>query len=254
MKMRKSVWPAALAAFFTVGVVNAAEAAEQDIRVLPAQAPDDEDVDEPDQPAPTFIGYHPEPSKFGLGLEGYAGIAGQFTSEADRAHGLLGVLLRARLHYFQIGGTFEVTDSGRSASLGENRIEHWRAIGGFVGGFFPFRDWVDFDGAIGVSQRAYINDDPIYGPGGFTKGLTELTLRFGVSDRMSHKLFAARLGAALALGFDLGRQNAGWQREYLTATGDTARTTGSTSLGGVSVGLVVGAGLEFGGRGPFKGF
>jgi hypothetical protein len=45
-----------------------------------------------------------------------------------------------------------------------------------------------------------------------------------------------------------------WEREFLMANGDTARTTGTTTLGGVSVGIVVSAGFEVGGRPGFKGF
>ncbi|HEX3595783.1 MAG TPA: hypothetical protein VHU80_11790, partial [Polyangiaceae bacterium] len=141
-----------------------------------------------------------------------------------------------------------VTDSGTAASLGENQLEHWRAVGGFVGVILPYHHWVDFDGSVGVSSRSYGNGDAIYGERGLSLSMTALTFRFGVSDRMSHKPAGIRLGAALAVSADLSHANPEWSRQYTLVDGSTGETTGTTHIGGVSIGLVVSAGFEVGAR------
>jgi hypothetical protein len=206
---------------------------------------------EPEPVVPRGPGLHLDtPAKFGVGLEGYAGILAQFTGGEDRAHGFIGGLLRARFHYFEIGGTFEVTDSGEASALLEESVEHWRAIGGFAGAFLPFYHWADIEAAVGVSARKYTNPSTIYGAGGLNETLPTLTFRFGVSDRLTNKLVGPRLGAALALGIDLGRTDVEWRREYSIAGGGIGEIKGLTALGGVSIGLVVGAGFELGARSP----
>jgi hypothetical protein len=229
------------------GLVAAAESA---YRGMPPE-PDPADEVQPEPVTPRGPSLHLDtPVKFGVGLEGYAGIAAQFTSGEDRAHGLVGGLLRARFHYVEIGGTFEITDSGQATALSENAIEHWQAWGGFAGAVLPFYHWVDLEAAIGVSARRYMNSNSIYGAGGLDETLPSLTFRFGVSDRMTHKLVGPRLGAALAFGFDLGRRDVEWRREYRLQGGGMGETIGTTAIGGVSIGLIVGGGFEVGARSP----
>ncbi|HEX4335674.1 MAG TPA: hypothetical protein VH062_07140 [Polyangiaceae bacterium] len=191
------------------------------------------------------------PVKFGFGLEGYAGIAAQARSGEDRAHGLAGGLARFRFHYFELGGTFELTDSGQSNDFRENRVERWRALGGFVGAVVPFHHWVDVEAAVGVSSRNYANGDSIYGPRGFSTNLPALTFRFGVSDRFTHRLIGPRIGAALVVAADLAHAEPRWSRQVLEFGGGISTVTGTTPIGGVSIGLVVSAGLELGAR-PFR--
>ena len=199
--------------------------------------------------APTSEGMRLEnPSRFGVGLQAYAGIAGEFSSGEDRAHMVGGGLLRFRYHYFEVGGTAEITDSGESSALSEVKQEHWQAFGGFVGVFLPYYHFVDFDATLGLSSRQYKNSDRIYGPDGLSKGFPELTLRLGVSDRMSQRLVGLRIGAALAFGFDLSRADVPWRKEYLFADGTVGTTKGTTPLGGTSVGILVDIGFDVGGR------
>lgn len=217
----------------------------------PAPQPDiPEDVDLEPERAPSRGFELDAPAKFGVGLEGYAGIATQFTSGDERAHGLVGGLLRARFHYVQIGATYEITDSGQATGISENSIEHWQAIGGSAGVFLPFHHWVDMDASVGVSARKYVNKDHIYGDGGLNETVPSLTLRFGVSDRLTHKLVGPRIGAALAFAFDLSRTDVEWRREYGLVGGGTGVTTGTTAIGGISIGLLVNLGFEVGARSP----
>jgi hypothetical protein len=231
---------------FWPGLVRAAQS---DHQVSP---PELEYADEDAEPEPgARVGPVLEaPSKFGVDVEGYAGIAAQITEGDNRAHGILGGLLRARFHYVQLGGTFEITDSGQATGLLEESLEHWRAIGGFAGAFLPFNHWVDFDAAVGVSARTYKNSNKIYGDAGMNETVPSLTFRFGVSDRMTKKLVGPRIGAALALGIDLSHSDVEWRRVYGIAGGGTAETIGTTAIGGVSIGLLVGGGFEIGGREP----
>jgi len=187
------------------------------------------------------------PPNFGFGIEGYAGIAAQITSGEDRAHALVGALARLRYHYVQLGGTFESTDSGQADDLGENRLERWRAFGGFVGVMLPYHHWVDLDASLGVSARNYANSSPIYGDHGLSKTLTALSFRIGVSDRMTHKLAAPRIGAAIAFTADLSHTDAEWHRQILSG-GSVTDVTGTVNLGGFSIALLVSAGFELGAR------
>jgi hypothetical protein len=185
--------------------------------------------------------------RWSAGLEGYAGIAAQWTSGEDRAHGLVGGLARVRFSFVQVGGTFETTDSGEATGLNEPIQEHWRAVGGFAGVWLPYRHWVDVDASLGLSSRSYINPSQIYGPGGFDRSGTLLTFRLGVSDRATERLFGVRVGAALVGGIDLQRHSPAWHRQFLLPGGGVGDTTGTTEIGGVSIALVVGAGFELGG-------
>ncbi|HVW25969.1 MAG TPA: hypothetical protein VHC69_11415 [Polyangiaceae bacterium] len=231
---------------FGVSVLSLCRAAGA---AAPPPPPEDDVVVEDEPPPPSSHGYHLEtPSKLGFGLEGYAGIATAFNSGEDRAHALAGGLARFRLHYFQLGGSFEITDSGADTGLGENPIEHWRAFGGFAGVFLPFDHWATFDATLGLGARTYGNSLSIYGDNGLSKTLTALTLRIGVSDRMTHKLIAPRIGAALAFSSDLSRVDVPWQRRYVDVDGNVSETNGATPIGAISISLVVSIGLEIGGR------
>src|SRR5262249_43212680 len=130
--------------------------------------------------------------------------------------------------------------------------ERWKAFGGFVGVLLPYHHFVDFEGSIGAAARVYSNPDTIYGPNGLSKTLPALTLPLGVSDRMSPKPVALRLGGALAFGFELSHQDAPWRKEYTDASGQVSATNGTTPIGGVSIALVVSIGLEAGGRPRYR--
>lgn len=188
-----------------------------------------------------------DPATFGVGIEGYAGLAAQWTRGEDRAHGVVGALARLRYHYVQVGGTYEVTDSGEATALSEPTLEHWRAVGAFVGVFFPFYRWVDVEGSVGYVSRTYGNPSSIYGSNGFELAVDALAFRVGVSGRTSRRLTGMRVGAELVATADLGHGEPVWRRQFLKPGGGLGETTGTTPIGGVSIGLVLVTGLEVGG-------
>jgi hypothetical protein len=219
------------------------------LAAAPAEPPDEYADIEAEPPAPAGTGFHLDaPSKLGFGIEGYGGVATAFNSGPDRAHALVGGLARFRLHYFQLGGTFEITDSGEAKVLGESSIEHWRSVGGFAGVLLPYARWISLDASVGLGARTYVNSTSIYGANGLSTSLTALTFRVGVSDRMTHRLIAPRLGAGLIVSTDLSRVDVPWKRRYVAADGTVSETTGATPIGGISIALTVTIGLELGGR------
>ena len=188
------------------------------------------------------------PRALGFGIDAYGGIGMEFSGGDDRAHMVGGGLARLRLGYFQVGGTFELTDSGENHSLGEAKIEHWRAFGGFAGVMLPYHHWVDVDATLGVEARTYVNSSTIYGANGLSASLPALTLRFGVSDRVTHKLVSPRLGAAMVFTADLEHRDAPWHYRYQSANGTVSESSGTTAIGGVSIVLVLTVGFEVGAR------
>jgi hypothetical protein len=125
--------------------------------------------------------------------------------------------------------------------------EHFRTVGGFAGAWLPFSRWVDVDAALGLAWRLYENPSTIYGSRGLREDTSLLTFRLGVSSRSSARLVAARVGAALVVTADVDPRDVAWQRTYLLLDGSEGETRGTTPIGGLTVGLTVGAGFEIGG-------
>lgn len=171
-----------------------------------------------------------------IGLDAYAGLAVLSTGDGGVAHGFVGGISRFQLSYFQIGASLESSD-------GED--DKWRSIGGFVGAFIPFKHWVDFEFAAGLSARTYRNDSRRYGADGYEATSPSLTLRAGVSDRAVDDLFGIRLGGHLTAGIDLERHTRPWR--YVVETEEVSQVvTGESEVGGISVGLAITAGFDIG--------
>lgn len=168
-----------------------------------------------------------------VGLDGYAGIAAQF-ADASRSHALAGGLVRLRWRYIQVGGSYERTDYVK---------EEWHLLGVHAGAFVPFTRWVDFEFAVGGASRRYASSDVRYGPSGYSYAVPALTLRAGVSDRSSERLFGARLGVHLVAAVDVESPAASYQYRI----SETSIVSGTTNLGGTSVALVMSLGLDVGG-------
>lgn len=176
-----------------------------------------------------------------VGLDAFGGIAVLTTSETLIGHDFAGALARIRWRYLQAGATFEITDAIAEGRLVDD--SQWRAIGGFVGGFLPFRGWVDFELDGGLSSRTYMNPDTRYGPKGYKFSIPALTLRLGVSDRSSSvDRFAIRIGAQLVGAIDLKRYSADWTYVLFAK-----EFTGTIHVGGVSAGLMLVVGFDVAG-------
>lgn len=175
---------------------------------------------------------------FSLGLGAYGGLALLMTRDANRPHALAGVLSRARYGYAELGAVIELTDAAP---------DEWRSVGGFVGAWLPYRNWVDFELAAGFAVRRYLSSDPRYGAAGYEVQSPALTLRLGVSDRSSEALFGARIGAEILAAWDLRRRDAGWQ--YQTGPdADPVTLSGATRVSGFSIGLALSTGFDVGFR------
>jgi hypothetical protein len=174
------------------------------------------------------------PPGFSIGLGAYGGLALLMTRDAKRPHALAGLLSRARYGYAELGAVIELSDRAP---------EEWRSLGGFVGAWLPYRNWVDFELAAGFAFRRYLNSDPRYGSGGYQGSSPALTLRLGVSDRSSEGLLGARIGAEILAAFDVRRRDAGWQYQ-LEGDGRTEIITGSTPMSGFSIGLALSTGFD----------
>lgn len=187
------------------------------------------------------------PPGLAAALEGYAGVALLVGPGDTRSRGLVCGLLRFRYGYFQLGGAFEMSDSGESVALEEPLEEHWRTVQAFAGAWLPFDHFVDLDASVGYARRSFANSDPIYGPGGFDIGGSALALRFGISDRSTEKRWGARFGFAVIGTVDLSSLTAPFERVYRIQGGAIGITRGTTEVGGVSIALAVGGGFELGG-------
>lgn len=234
------VWPTLTLAAI---LLMAAEARAQETGWL--AAPDD--ASEPSELAVSTPESSPRlgpPSPIAVSAEAYGGLLSQWTGGDHRAHALGGGQLRVRYYYLQAGAFADGTDSGEAGALAEETLEHYRTLGGFVGAWLPFEDWVDVDAALGIGSRTYVNPISLYGPHGFRMTLTAFTFRLGVSSRSSAGLLGVRVGGGLVASLDAGDHRARWHRKYLRADGSEAETTGTIPIGGFSLGLVVGLGLE----------
>ena len=175
-----------------------------------------------------------------VSLGPYAGLGLHETARGSVAHLFVGGIGRLRINYVELGATLEVSDRVQ---------ESWRTIGGFVGGYVPFENWVDLEFAIGAGVRQYRNPDLRYGPDGYEAKVPVLTMRAGFSDRLGAKVFGLRLGGELLLGVDLKREKATWTYSYTTDNDPTTSVSGVSSIGGTSIGIAVSAVLDVAPRG-----
>jgi hypothetical protein len=184
------------------------------------------------------------PSPWAGSLEAYGGLLLQATSGGDRPHAFGGLQLRARHHYLQAGAFIDTTDSGEASALRETTQEHFRTLGGFVGVWLPYTNWVDVDASVGAGSRLYRNPSSLYGPDGMRETTTAILFRLGVSDRSSEGVFGVRAGAALVASVDLSPRDVTFTRKFTRQDGTPGESTGTTPIGGVSIGLLITAGFE----------
>jgi len=175
-------------------------------------------------------------SGWSIGLEGHAGLTTLSTMERTKGHANFGGLTRFRWRYFELGAGVEASDYSD---------ERWRSLGGFLGAYLPFTNWIDIDASLGLAMRNYVSSDTRYGSNGASVQTPALTLRLGISDRPLEHLISPRLGAALLLGIDLKQRDVTWIYEVP----GTSPITGTTSFGGLTAGLVVNLGFDLAQRG-----
>jgi hypothetical protein len=187
---------------------------------------------QPVQHLPRITGIHLDhQTGWSLGLEGYAGLTTLSTAEGTKGHAIAGGVSRFRLRFFEIGAGIESSDYYE---------ERWRTLGGFIGAYLPFTNWVDIDANVGLAIRNYTSSDTRYGPTGAQLRVPALTLRLGLSDRPLGRLISPRLGAALLFGFDLKQRDVAWTYEVPSME----PITGVSKFGGITAGIVMSFGFD----------
>ena len=186
-----------------------------------------------------------EPGLFG-GLEGYGGILTLGGSDTREAYAFIGGQLRLRYDYYQIGGWYEVSDHPDKQTNDE-----FRAFGGFLGAWLPYRGWVDFELAASVGARNWVSSDSRYAGTGYDVSTPTLGLRLGVSDRTSSLTrFAGRIGGQLVFAYDLNPSEESWQQTH-EIDGEPVTDRGTTKVGGYTIGIALVIGFDYGGK-PVK--
>ena len=174
-----------------------------------------------------------------MGVDGRAGVGMLAHSDARGAFAFAGALLRGHYSYFQLGAFYDHADGSASGGT----FSH---MGGFAGAWLPYRNWVDFDVALGFGVRRYVDTDARYGASGYTVNCPTLSLLLGVSDRARFGAFGARVGGGLVLTQDFGQKDQQWTAQATNETGDVVTTNGSTHVGGFSASLVFTLGFDYG--------
>jgi hypothetical protein len=181
-----------------------------------------------------------EPGLYG-GLEAYGGLLTLGGSDTREAYAFVGGQLRFRYDYYQVGGWYEVSDHPEKQT-----DDDYRAFGGFLGAWLPYRGWVDFEVAATVGARNYKSDDSRYGGTGYDVSTPTLGFRLGVSDRTSSFTdFAGRIGGQLVFAYDLNPSEEAWEQTH-EIDGEPVTDRGSTKVGGYTIAIALVLGFDFG--------
>jgi hypothetical protein len=176
------------------------------------------------------------PGWFG-GLEGYGGLLALGAADTREAYAFLGSQVRFRYDYYELGAFLEFSD---------RQADDYRAFGGFLGAWLPFRGWVDFEAALSVGARTYTSNDSRYGADGYDVSSPTLGLRLGVFDRTSsYSAVAGRIGGQILFNLDLNPSDEPWSHE-LTRDGVPITESGSTRVGGYTLALALVIGFDIG--------
>jgi hypothetical protein len=212
----------------------------------------------PDTTAPPFADTEPEfaptatrdvwvpklasASGWSAGADAYAGFANASFADTRGAFAIGGAQVRLRYRYVELGSNYERTDE-----TGDHTFRNgFRSWGGFAGAVLPFFHWIDVDLLGGFGWRTYFDNDPRYGANGYELGGPTASLRAGISDRSSLGLFGLRVGAQFACAYDLESRRRHWEQIVQQLAGPPLITRGVTRVGGLTTGLIITLGFEFG--------
>ncbi len=180
------------------------------------------------------------PGMFG-GLEAYGGILTLGGSDTREAYAFVGGQLRLRYDYYEVGGWYEVSDHPDKQTNDE-----FRAFGGFLGAWLPYRGWVDFEIAATVGARNWESTDSRYGGSGYDVSTPTVGLRLGVSDRTSSTAqAAARIGGQILFAYDLNPSDESWEQTH-EVDGENVTDAGTTRVGGFTLGIALVIGFDVG--------
>jgi hypothetical protein len=178
-----------------------------------------------------------------VGLDVFGGLAALAGSDTRGSFALGGGLLRGRYRYYEVGAFYQTTDDPMSSA------GSYRELGGIVGAWLPYHNWVDFELAARIGARTYLDPSTRYGGSGYEVTGATLGFQIGVSDRVRSDLIGGRIGAQIVGTYDLNQHDQPWQEVREDAAGMEVLTSGTTHVGGFSLGVQMSLGLEVG-QGP----
>ena len=195
------------------------------------------------RPVPNIeIAFEREPG-WAVGVDGFGGLAALMGSDTRGSFALVGVLARARYRYYELGG-FYVTTDDPAASAGS-----FTEFGGIAGAWLPYKNWIDIELAARLSSRTYQDPSSRYGAEGYELGTATLGFQLGVSDRVRSDKLGGRIGAQIVGALDLTQRDVIWQQVREDGEGMEVLTSGTTHVGGFSLGIQMSLGLDIG-EGP----
>lgn len=207
-------------------------------------APPPEDSTELERVNPLVeISFETKPG-WAVGLDVYGGLGALLGTDTRGSYAFGGALLRGRYRYYEIGGFYELTDDPLTSAGA------FTAFGGFIGAWLPYRNWVDFEGAVGIGSRTYRDADPRFGPDGYEVSGATLNVRLGVFDRVGlGGAFGGRIGGQILGSYDLSQHDVPWEFSTTEPDGVVVTTRDKSHVGGLSIGLAISIGLDVG-QGP----
>lgn len=185
------------------------------------------------QPLPVIPEPEIEPAPaWSAAIDVFAGFGVLAPSSELESHSTVGGLTRLRFRNIMIGGFAEYSDYPSA------RAVH---VGGALGGYLPYRYFVDFEGWAGFGLRRYSDDDIRYGAGGYEFSTPALSLRVGISDRAGDVL-GGRIGAQLAFSQDLSSAEIPW--EIAPSDQNPEGHSGIKDVGGTTIQMLFVLGLD----------
>jgi hypothetical protein len=188
------------------------------------------------------ISFEKQPG-WAVGLDAFGGLAALMGTDTRGSYAFAGALLRGRYRYYEIGGFFTMSDDPMSSpgSL--------REFGGILGAWLPFKNWVDFELAARVGARTHTDPATRYGPDGYEHTSATLGFQLGVTDRVHGEKLGGRIGAQIVGSYDLSQKDQVWTQLRENPDGMMVLTSGTTHVGGFSLGIQMSLGLDVG-EGP----
>jgi hypothetical protein len=188
------------------------------------------------------IAFEREPG-WAVGIDAFGGLAALIGSDTRGSFALAGALLRGRYKYYEVGAFYVTTDDPMSSA------GSYTEFGGIAGAWLPYKNWIDFELAARMSARTYEDPSSRYGSAGYELSGATLGFQLGVSDRVRSKKIGGRVGAQIVGAIDLNQRDVIWQQIREDSAGMEVMTSGTTHVGGFTLGIQMSLGLEIG-EGP----
>jgi hypothetical protein len=193
-------------------------------------------------PPSVEISFEREPG-WAVGVDVFGGLAALMGTDTRGSFALVGALARGRYRYYEVGAFYATTDDPMSSA------GSYTEFGGIAGAWLPYKNWIDIEVAARVGSRTYEDPSTRYGASGYELGGMTLGLQLGVSDRVRSDKVGGRIGAQLVGTYDLKQRDQTWQQLREDSEGMEVMTSGTTHVGGFTLGIQMSLGLDIG-EGP----